>query len=168
MKVLELEEASEMCQNLTTEYSKPNCSQSICKQSDPYRTIDGCCNNLDSPTFGILIEKKYPSSFPFLGVPQTAFLRLLKPAYFDQVGLPRGGLTNSNLPNARAVSVAVHQAHKETHHRESISQMVMQFGQGGIFNLIDFDPQSFFLFTSYIDLELKQFKLKALLIVFEP
>ena len=69
MKVLELEEASltgrqhapfasrslasEMCQNLTTEYTKPNCSQSICKPLDPYRTIDGCCNNLDSPTFGI-------------------------------------------------------------------------------------------------------------------
>ena len=134
MKVLELEEASEMCQNLTTEYTKPNCSQTICKPSDPYRTIDGCCNNLDSPTQGILVEIQtniHPPSFPFLGVPQTAFLRLLQPAYSDKVGLPRGGLTNSNLPSARAVSVAVHQAHEETHHRESISQMVMQFGQGG-------------------------------------
>ena len=82
MKVLELEEArltgrqhapfasrsqtSEMCQNLTAEYTKPNCSQANCKPSDPYRTIDGCCNNLDSPTFGILIEKQnIPHHFLF-------------------------------------------------------------------------------------------------------
>ena len=56
MKVLELEEASEMCQNLTAAFAKPNCSQANCRPSDPYRTIDGCCNNLDSPTLGILIE----------------------------------------------------------------------------------------------------------------
>ncbi len=60
----------------------------------------------------------------------NAFLRLLPPDYSDQ-SLPRGGLTSSSLPSARAVSVAVHQAHEETNHRESISQMVMQFGQGG-------------------------------------
>ena len=61
----------------------------------------------------------------------SAFLRLRPPAYFDQEGLPRGGLTSSSLPSARKVSVAVHQAHEEINHRESISQMVMQFGQGG-------------------------------------
>ena len=55
MKVLELDEASEMCQNLTAAFAKPNCSQANCRPSDPYRTIDGCCNNLDSPTFGIHI-----------------------------------------------------------------------------------------------------------------
>ena len=77
----------------------------------------------------------------FLGMAYNAFLRLLAPAYSDKVGLPRGGLTNSNLPSARAVSVAVHQAHGEKHHRESISQMVMQFGQGGFFNIICFDTK---------------------------
>ena len=72
MRVLELEEArltgrehapnasrsqrSEMCQNLTTVFTKPNCLQANCMPSDPYRTIDGCCNNLDSPTQGILLE----------------------------------------------------------------------------------------------------------------
>ena len=66
MKVLELEEASEMCQNLTTVYKTPNCSQSICRPSDPYRTIDGCCNNLDSPTLGILIEIQTNIPHPFL------------------------------------------------------------------------------------------------------
>ncbi len=59
----------------------------------------------------------------------SAFLRLLPPDYFDGVSLPRGGLTFSSLPSARAVSVAVHQAHEETNHNKSISQMVMQFGQ---------------------------------------
>ena len=85
MKVLELEESrlagrqhdpsalrsqtSEMCQNLTTEYTKPNCSHANCMPSDPYRTIDGCCNNLDSPTLGIHIlveiQTKIPHHFLF-------------------------------------------------------------------------------------------------------
>ena len=67
MKVIELEEArltgrqhapsasssqtSKMCQNLTAEFANPNCTN--CKPSDPYRTIDGCCNSLDSPTLGL-------------------------------------------------------------------------------------------------------------------
>ena len=62
----------------------------------------------------------------------SAFLRLLPPDYSDKEGLPRGGLTSSSLPSARAVSVAVHQApQEENNYSESISQMVMQFGQGG-------------------------------------
>ena len=60
-----------------------------------------------------------------------AFLRLLEPDYSDGVGLPRGGLNDSSLPSARAVSVAVHQAHEEINNNKSISQMLMQFGQGG-------------------------------------
>ena len=80
-------------------------------------------------------------------MPHTAFLRLLPPAYSDQVGLPRGGLVNSSLPSARAVSVAVHQAHEEINPYKNISQMVMQFGQGGTFNINDFDPQIITVFT---------------------
>ena len=74
----------------------------------------------------------------------SAFLRLLPPAYSDGISLPRGGLTSSSLPSARAVSVAVHQAHKETNHKESISQMIMQFGQGGaiIKGPLDYAPQT--------------------------
>ena len=131
-------QTSEMCQNLTAAFAKPDCSN--CKPSDPYRTIDGCCNNLNSPTLGILVEIQtniHPPSFPFLGMPQTAFLRLRPPAY-SKGSLPRGGLTSSSLPSARAVSVAVHQAHKETNHRESISQMVMQFGQEGQSSILSF------------------------------
>ena len=161
MRVLELEEArltgkqhtpnasrsqrSEMCQNLTTVFTKPNCLQANCKPSDPYRNIDGCCNNLDSPTQGILIEIQTninPPSFPSLGMPHTALLRLRPPAY-SKGSLPRGGLTSSSLPSARAVSVAVHQSHEETNHRESISQMVMQFGQEGQSSILSFLPFHF-------------------------
>ena len=59
-------QTSEMCQKLTAEFAKPDCSQSNCKTSDPYRTIDGCCNNLDSPTLGILIEIQTYIPYPFL------------------------------------------------------------------------------------------------------
>ena len=46
----------ELCQNLTAEFSKPDCLPSNCKSSDPYRSIDGCCNNLEFPTQGIIIQ----------------------------------------------------------------------------------------------------------------
>ena len=45
---------SERCQTLTAEFSKPDCLPSNCDSSDPYRSIDGCCNNLENPTKGIL------------------------------------------------------------------------------------------------------------------
>ena len=42
----------ELCQNLTANFAMPMCLQSNCKSSDPYRSSDGCCNNLESPTQG--------------------------------------------------------------------------------------------------------------------
>ena len=127
---------SKQCQTLTAESTK---CLSNCTPSDPYRSIDGCCNNLEFPTQG-KISFKFSQFKPFLfcsnvpiGMANSAFLRLLPPDYSDQEGLPRGGLTNSSLPSARAVSVAVHQAPQEENNysESSISQMVMQFGQGG-------------------------------------
>ena len=47
---------SERCQTLTAEFTKPDCLQSTCDPSDPYRSIDGCCNNLESPTQGIFMQ----------------------------------------------------------------------------------------------------------------
>ena len=47
---------SEFCQTLTANYSKPDCLKSNCRSSDPYRSIDGCCNNLEFPTQGIVIQ----------------------------------------------------------------------------------------------------------------
>ena len=51
---------SELCQNLTAEFSKPDCKPDNCRSSDPYRSIDGCCNNLENPTKGILMQVKQP------------------------------------------------------------------------------------------------------------
>ena len=90
-----------------------SCLSLTCEPGAPYRRHDGCCNSLESR---------------LRGSANTALPRLLAPAYSDGVSLPRGGLTSS-LPSPRAVSVAVHQAHEENNHRESISQMVMQWGQ---------------------------------------
>ena len=47
-------ENSQLCQSLTAEFSKPDCLPSECDSSESYRSIDGCCNNLESPTQGIM------------------------------------------------------------------------------------------------------------------
>ena len=46
----------ELCQNLTTEFSNPDCLPSNCRSPDAYRSIDGCCNNLESPTQGVIMQ----------------------------------------------------------------------------------------------------------------
>ena len=111
-----LDPFQQKCINLTKEFREANseCLSQPCDPSSRHRSIDGCCNNLENPS---------------QGMPTTAFQRLLPSDYSDRVSLPRGGLTSSSLPSPRAVSVAVHQAHEETNHKESVSQMVMQFGQ---------------------------------------
>ena len=45
---------SKQCQNLTAESTK---CLSNCTPSYPYRSINGCCNNLESPTQGIISFK---------------------------------------------------------------------------------------------------------------
>ena len=52
-----LQSSSELCQKLTAEFSKPDCSTSNCRSSDPYRSIDGCCNNLLNPSQGIVMQQ---------------------------------------------------------------------------------------------------------------
>ena len=49
---------SELCQSLTANFSKPECNPSNCRSSDPYRSIDGCCNNLKNLTFGKFLCKQ--------------------------------------------------------------------------------------------------------------
>ena len=111
-----LDPFQQTCMNLTKEFQKKNseCLSQPCNPATKYRSIDGCCNNLENQS---------------QGMPTTTFQRLLPSEYADSVSLPRGGLTSSSLPSARAVSVAVHQTHEETNHKDSISQMIMQFGQ---------------------------------------
>ena len=48
---------SDLCQNLTAEFAAPMCLKSNCIPSAPYRSSDGCCNNLESPTQGNFICK---------------------------------------------------------------------------------------------------------------
>ena len=84
-----------------------------CDGSDPYRAIDGCCNNLNTKDTGST---------------HTAFARFLDPAYEDSVEVPRGGLSPSSLPNARALSKAVHRTEQIVGNKDA-SLMVMQFGQ---------------------------------------
>ena len=60
------------CIFMSVEDSQLECS-SYCDLSSSYRTISGCCNN---------INKTY------LGSANTAFDRLLDPAYEDQKGVP--------------------------------------------------------------------------------
>ena len=84
-----------------------------CDGTDPYRSIDGCCNNINTKD---------------MGSTHTAFGRFLDPAYEDSVEVPRGGLSPSNPPNARAVSRAVHRTDQIVGNKEA-SLMVMQFGQ---------------------------------------
>ena len=55
---------SDLCQNLTAEFAAPMCLQSNCKSSDPYRSIDGCCNNLESPTQGNFMQVNLFNFFP--------------------------------------------------------------------------------------------------------
>ena len=86
---------------------------SDCNEDDPYRTIDGCCNNLNSKD---------------LGSTNNAFARFLPPVYDDNVDMPRGGLSSSSLPSARDVSNAVHKTRQIVGNKDA-SLMVMQFGQ---------------------------------------
>ena len=66
MKTLELKEKKisgardadtfqNLCQNLTTDFleSQSECLSSTCDPTSSFRSIDGCCNNLESPKKGI-------------------------------------------------------------------------------------------------------------------
>ena len=65
MKTLELKEKKSaglrdadtfqnLCQNLTADFleSQSECLSSACDPTSPFRSIDGCCNNLQSPNKG--------------------------------------------------------------------------------------------------------------------
>ena len=56
----------ELCQNLTAEFSKPDCLPSNCRSSDAYRSIDGCCNNLLNPSQGIVMQQTNQYVYAFV------------------------------------------------------------------------------------------------------
>lgn len=83
-----------------------------CDNSSKYRQLDGSCNNLDST---------------LLGKSSTPYKRLMKTAYDDGMNEPRRtALDGSPLPNARLVSLIVHDPLDAP---SQISHMGVMFGQ---------------------------------------
>lgn len=84
----------EQCQD----YSLP------CDYTRKYRTINGWCNNLQHPEFGISMR---------------LFNRFLLPNYEDGIGAPRKSSVkkNKNLPSPRLISVVVHGDTRSPHVR---------------------------------------------------
>lgn len=83
-----------------------------CNASERYRNLDGMCNNLKNPLWGIA------------GSP---LVRLMKANYSDFTNEPRGFSGNTNLPNPRWISQKNHPDNDNPDAR--FTHMVMQFGQ---------------------------------------
>lgn len=84
-----------------------------CNPSYPYRTSNGSCNNID---------------YPWWGMAESPYKRLLPPDYDDGVTVPRirSYLPGKFLPNARRISLIVHKPHKSV---SDWTNMMMFFGQ---------------------------------------
>ncbi|XP_055903868.1 peroxidase-like [Eupeodes corollae] len=61
-------------------------------EDSKYRSIDGSCNNLDNPQFGLANFK---------------YARLLPPKYSDGIHQPTSSLSGEPLPNARSISLSL-------------------------------------------------------------
>ena len=80
--------------------------------SNPYRTFDGTCNNIQVPSWGAA---------------NTLFTRLLPPKYSDRRSRPALAKDGSELPNARLLSVKVFDEGEQN--SPEFSLLNMQFGQ---------------------------------------
>ncbi len=85
--------------------------ESVCEDSK-YRTIDGSCNNLGNPLWG---------------KSNTAFERIVPPAYADGINKPRISYSGRQLPSARVISVAAAMDKNITDKKFTL--FVMQWGQ---------------------------------------
>jgi peroxidase len=83
-----------------------------CNAQFPYRTANGACNNLNTPTWGMAI------------VPME---RIVPPRYADGVNAPRRAQSGAELPNPRSISNIVHPDNNVPH--ASITHITMAFGQ---------------------------------------
>ncbi|XP_065332745.1 peroxidase-like [Cloeon dipterum] len=76
------------------------CTEPIkCDTASPYRTIDGSCNNIVHPGFGVAMRP---------------FKRLLMPSYGDGISTPRKWLDPNPLPLPRKVSFTIHRPSNQT------------------------------------------------------
>ncbi|XP_049543970.1 peroxidase-like [Anopheles darlingi] len=83
-----------------------------CVATEPYRSIDGSCNNLQNPTWGSA---------------NTKFNRLIPPKYNDGISSPRLAQDGSELPNPRLLSVEVFGEGQQNSPQFTLANM--QFGQ---------------------------------------
>ncbi|XP_064480134.1 chorion peroxidase-like [Ornithodoros turicata] len=77
-----------------------------------YRTMDGRCNNIKNPSWGVT---------------NTPFVRFLPPVYNDGIEGPRRAKDGAELTRARVVSNFVHKDHDRPNQQLSI--LVMSWGQ---------------------------------------
>ena len=78
----------------------PFARQIYCDFANPYRSLDGACNNRNHIWWGQSV---------------TPFRRLLAPAYDDGIDAPRTrSVTGSKLPNARQIALLIDQPNKAT------------------------------------------------------
>ena len=82
-----------------------------CDPTYKYRSIDGSCNNLDHPTWGML---------------GSAFVRLFEPRYSDGIELPPVAADGSELPGARKIVTSIFEDHDVP---DSVSLIVAQWAQ---------------------------------------
>uniref|UniRef100_A0A2M4B5B3 Putative peroxidase n=1 Tax=Anopheles triannulatus TaxID=58253 RepID=A0A2M4B5B3_9DIPT len=87
-------------------------SSAQCVATEPYRSLDGSCNNLQNPTWGSA---------------NTRFNRLIPPKYNDGISSPRLAQDGSELPNPRLLSVEVFGEGQQNSPLFTLANM--QFGQ---------------------------------------
>ena len=100
-KLYEEEEEKESCDDL---------------KHEPYRTIDGKCNNLHNPDWGKA---------------GTPFIRLVQADYADCVSAPRVSVSGEELSNARLVSRDVHGSNQNRTNpfSKKLPHLFMSWGQ---------------------------------------
>ncbi|XP_068216519.1 peroxidase-like isoform X2 [Palaemon carinicauda] len=112
----DLEINPEMCEKILKkshceDFKKP----ARCSEKEPYRRIDGSCNNIEHPTWGKAM---------------SPFVRFHYPAYENGIDTMRGeGRTGvRRLPSPRTVSYNL-QSIRENPPHSAVTLMVMQWGQ---------------------------------------
>ncbi|EEC08706.1 peroxinectin, putative [Ixodes scapularis] len=91
-----------------------------CDHGQPYRSLDGSCNNLARPSWGKAL---------------TCHARMSEPVYSNGINAPRThGISGNPLPNPRLVSIGIRQSPPDPRYRRTHTHLFMAYGQ-----LIDHD-----------------------------
>ncbi|XP_066967966.1 peroxidase mlt-7-like isoform X2 [Macrobrachium rosenbergii] len=98
------------CSDVLSDFRRPQFS--VCFPSNPYRTLDGSCNNLANILWGAAFRP---------------YRRDLRAEYDDGVSTFRRSVENVDLPSARLVSTTINRIRSEG--SRSLSILHMSFGQ---------------------------------------